>query len=406
MKIGIGFNNEEDAKTSGLKIASQAVETGGIKNASFAIAFCSSSVNAQDLLYGIREVLGAGTPVLGGSGIGIITNSTISYENYPAGIVVIEDNDIQLQFASASGLDKDERQTGRDLAGLFSFKDGDTLLFFYDSLKTPSGENGPPVINSSKPLIQGMEDIIDKDVLIIGGGLIGDYNFSSSIQFTGDSVQTQNAAALLLRGDIQSDWKIMHGCTPKDGLYYTITKIEGPVIYELDNRPVVEVINEMYGNKDWQKQTPVKRLAIGKNHGEKFGLDFIEENYVTRLILGLLPDKSGIILFETDFEAGEEIQFMLRDSKTIIDSARTNTENIFREIKEKGKIPRWGFYIDCAGRKEAASEAVTDEAAEVQSVFNANNVPLFGFYSGVEIAPFVKKTRGLDWTGVLIMFSQ
>jgi small ligand-binding sensory domain FIST len=127
---------------------------------------------------------------------------------------------------------------------------------------------------------------------------------------------------------------------------------------------------------------------------------------VTRLILGILPDKSGIVLFETDFEAGEEILFMLRDTKTIIDSARTNTENIFREIKEKGKTPRWGFYIDCAGRREASSEAATDEAAEVQSVFNAGNVPLFGFYSGVEIAPFVKKTRGLDWTGVLIMFSQ
>ena len=55
MKVGIGFNNEEDAKTSGLKIASQAVETGGIKNASFALAFCSSSVNAKELLCGCEH---------------------------------------------------------------------------------------------------------------------------------------------------------------------------------------------------------------------------------------------------------------------------------------------------------------------------------------------------------------
>jgi len=29
---------------------------------------------------------------------------------------------------------------------------------------------------------------------------------------------------------------------------------------------------------------------------------------------------------------------------------------------------------------------------------------LLGFYSGVEIAPFLGRSRGLDWTGVLLLF--
>ena len=33
-------------------------------------------------------------------------------------------------------------------------------------------------------------------------------------------------------------------------------------------------------------------------------------------------------------------------------------------------------------------------------------MPLLGFYSGVEIAPFMGGSRALDWTGVLIVLSE
>jgi len=39
-------------------------------------------------------------------------------------------------------------------------------------------------------------------------------------------------------------------------------------------------------------------------------------------------------------------------------------------------------------------------------VFNRYDTPLFGFYSGVEVAPLLGKSRGLDWTGVLLVFAQ
>jgi hypothetical protein len=47
-----------------------------------------------------------------------------------------------------------------------------------------------------------------------------------------------------------------------------------------------------------------------------------------------------------------------------------------------------------------------EEASEVQEVFNQYNIPLLGFYSGVEIAPLLKKSRGLDWTGVLLVLAE
>jgi hypothetical protein len=49
---------------------------------------------------------------------------------------------------------------------------------------------------------------------------------------------------------------------------------------------------------------------------------------------------------------------------------------------------------------------MTEEAAEVQQAFSRHGCPLFGFYSGVEVAPFLNKSRGLDWTGVLVVIAE
>jgi small ligand-binding sensory domain FIST len=196
----------------------------------------------------------------------------------------------------------------------------------------------------------------------------------------------------------------MHGCSPIDGRYYKITKMQGSHIYELDERPIVDIIDELYGNKSWRKQYPVNLLTIGVNLGGKF--EYHEERYVNRLITGMLPDASGIGIFEPDLEQGTEIQFMLRDGNMMIESAKNNSENLMKNINDDGKTPVFGFYIDCAGRAAKLSNTLTEEAAEVQKVMNRYNTPLLGFYSGVEIASILGKSRGLDWTGVLMVLAE
>jgi len=168
----------------------------------------------------------------------------------------------------------------------------------------------------------------------------------------------------------------------------------------------VEVINDLYGNDDWQNQRPVvSLLTIGVNLGERLG-EPKEEAYVNRLITGVLPDGNGIGVFEPDLREGDEIQFMLRDGAKMIESARTNASELLAQVVEDGRTPALGFYIDCAGRTAQESNTATEEAAEVQEVFRRHDTPLFGFYSGVEIAPFMNGNRGLDWTGVLTVFTK
>jgi len=279
------------------------------------------------------------------------------------------------------------------------------LFMFYDSVKIPPTETTPPVMNASPPLIKGLEETLKSNIPIVGAGLVGDFDFSPTNQFCGSYVEKQSVVGALLAGDIELYSRIMHGCTPKDGIYHTITRVEGPIIYEVDGKPIVEMIDNIYASPDWRKQTPVKRLTIGVNIGDKYA-DFKEDEYINRLIAGVLPDDNGIVIFEPDLEEGTEIQFMLRDTNKMIESAKRNAIGLIEQIKADGRKPGFGLYIDCAGRTAAFSDTLTEEAAEVQQVFNKYNIPLLGFYSGVEIAPLLGKSRGLDWTGVLLVLTE
>jgi len=406
MKIGIGYCNEKEAASSGRKVSEKAIEMGNIESPGLMFAFCSGQLDHVEFFKGLQSVIGNKVPIIGGSAIGLITNDHLSYEGYPAGAAILQLDGIQCEVASEGELDKDERLAGEKIIEKLSTGIEDKVLFmFYDSVKIPPTETTPPVMNASPPLIKGLEETLKSKIPIVGAGLLGDFNFSPTNQFCGSYVGRQSVVGALLAGDIELYSRIMHGCTPKDGIYHTITKIEGPIIYEVDGKPIVEMIDNMYASPDWRKQTPVKRLTIGVSIGDKYA-DFKEDEYINRLIAGVLPDDNGIVIFEPDLEEGTEIQFMLRDTNKMIESAKRNSIGLIEQIKADGRKPGFGLYIDCAGRTAGFSDTLTEEAAEVQQVFNKYNIPLLGFYSGVEIAPLLGKSRGLDWTGVLLVLTE
>ncbi|MDY6988887.1 MAG: FIST N-terminal domain-containing protein [Thermodesulfobacteriota bacterium] len=406
MRVGIGYHNRQDATWLGRHVAEDAMANGAIERPSLVLAFCSGQTDHAAYFNALQAVIGDDVPIIGGSAVGIITNHHLSYEGDPAGAAVIESDTLLFRVAAVCDLDKDEKGAGQALGKEISdHRAGKLLLMFYDSVKDPPSASSPPIMNASPPLIEGIEEAMGSEVPIIGAGLLADYAFSHTRQFCGSFVDSQCAVGILLDGAFKPYYRIMHGCAPLDGIYHTITKIKGSVVYEVDGLPVVKLIDETYGNRNWRHQVPLRRLTIGVNHGEKYG-PFEEGHYVNRVIAGSLPHGQGIVLFEPDLEEGTQIVFMLRDSAKMIESARKNAEGLMEEVLAHGRRPAFGLYIDCAGRAAHISETLSEEAREVQDVFNRQGTPLLGFYSGVEVAPLLGKSRGLDWTGVLMILAE
>jgi len=281
----------------------------------------------------------------------------------------------------------------------------DLIFLLYDSLRQAPSANRGWTLNSSIPVLRGIAEASLETPPVVGAGLIGSLGFEASQLFCGDRISRQVAVAVNLPTRGSHYTRIMHGCTPLDGSYHTITRADGANLYELDGRPIVEVINELYGDAGWQNQEPVVHLlAVGINHGDRLG-DSRECDFVTRLIVGALPDQSGIVVFETDLKEGDEILFMLRDTSQMIESARDNAMQTMSQITADGRKPLFAVYVDCGGRTAEFSHTLTEEATEIQKVLNEYDTPLLGFYSGVEVAPFRGKNCGLDWTGVLVVLT-
>ena len=405
MKIGIGWSNEKRSRKAGERVGEKALQDGKITSPDFALAFCHGELDAEEFFSGLRSVLGE-IPVVGGSAIGIISNDFLSYTGSPSGVLIIESTELSHSVVSATSIDLDIQAAGRELAKqLILSGDEKLLLVFYDSIKAPPIATHPPTMNGSPLLIRGIEEVLDHDVPIFGAGVLGDYGFNFTKQFCGSHVNTQTVTGLLLGGGFTFHHQIMHGCVPLSGAYHTITRKNDSVIYEVDDKPIVDLIDNAYGDSSWKNEQPVNLITIGINYGEKFA-EYDEKNYVNRLITGALPDGQGICMFEPDLEEGMEIQLMLRDTGRMVESVKHNTAEILTRIENNNERARLGIYIDCAGRTVQESNTLTEEAAEVQKMFNEKNIPLFGFYSGVEIAPYQGLSRGLDWTGVLLVIAE
>ena len=408
MKVGTGYSNHPNARVSGKMVAERILASGGFdRPVDLVLAFCSGNIDHEAYFEGLQSILGRSIPIIGGSSIGIITNTIISYTGFPTGAVAIQSDTLRCRIGVADRLNASEGDAGHRLMRQLDIgREDELLLFFYDSIRNPAHAKVPPVLNASSLLIGGIEDGLTPGIPVIGAGLVGDFSLmKTTAQFCGSSVGNQSVVGAALSGDFSVYYCITHGCTPLNGTYHQVTKSDGACIFELDGEPIVPIIDDLYGSQDWQNKKPVDLLTIGINCGEKYG-DPVEGRYVNRLITGVLPKGEGICLFESDIEEGAEIQFMLRDTQKMIESARHNTAELMSRIQTEKRRAMLGFYIDCAGRAADYSLTAVEEVSEVQKIFNRVGCPFFGFYSGVEVAPLMERSRGLDWTGVLVILAE
>lgn len=399
--VYIGNSQNTESEKAGREAASEAKnQITGNASVSWVLAFCGGRHEPDRFLSGIRSKLG-NVDIFGGSAVGIITNSSLAYTGYECGLAVFTSPFPVPEALVIDSMDSDEFEAGKNLGlGLDKLTaEGDTVLVFYDNTRSAP----PPVLHSGSQLADGLyEGLGEKNLHIIGAGMVGDFTFSPSFIFSGSSSMKHAVIAVVLPQSLTPHTTIMHGCTPVSS-FLEITKINGPVLYELDGRPATDVFSEILG---------IDRAALGDANipflvtlGRKYGDPYSPYNegaYVNRLIISANPDDGSVTLFEADFQQGEKIQIMSRDNRMMVESVEKRTAELLETLKEDK--PQFALYIDCAGRASSFSGSEVEEAGVVRKIIGSS-MPLLGFYSGVEIAPLLGRSRPLGWTGVLTVFT-
>jgi len=342
---GIGYSQNENSYEAGVEIAKKTMEGNALQEETLFLLFATATHKIDMLISGIKSVIGDKPKIFGCTTTGVVTHDFISYTNTLAGGAFLSASSPFFNLFLEANIKDREFEAGKSLAKKirdYSHEDA-SLLMFYDSVKQTSSE-GQPLLNIATPILEGFYSQYKYWPTVAGIGAFGDINFTHPCSvWADDKIGRHGLTAATIYGALKMDTIIMHGTRPVGG-YHTITKAEANVIFEIDNRPALDVIDTILGGTIPWEEFPLF-VTLGVNSGDKFS-DFKEEDYASRLCLAIDKERKALIMFETDLTDGTEVQLMRRniDFKYI----QPQVEKLIEKLGSRK--PVLAFYIDCLGR--------------------------------------------------------
>jgi hypothetical protein len=399
MRFGVGYSENADTVMAGKQAAGAALKEGGRRQpCDLVLLFATARHDPHRLRSAVAGVLGPRALIIGGATVGGITNTRFGYAGNQVILAAVWLDKVKFEILTQNGLNQGEEEAGLLLgqklaaAGATS---SSSIMLFYDSVNRSQGDMR---LIMATPLLQGLERGLGcLPPALVGAGLQGDYEWSATWQWTGRDLDQHSASALIFSGDIRLDTVILHGCHPATD-YYTVTKADRQVILEINGRPALRFLDKILGDFVRTEDYPFF-LILGVNREDKWA-PFVEENYANNLCLGLDTERQGLVMFEPGMAQGTEFQIMHRSLS--MDYIPPRVAALFDRLD--GRRPVFATYINCAGRAAGQAGLDTEDAAIIQREI-AGRVPLLGLYTGVEIAAVKGRPQGLDWTGVLTLFS-
>jgi hypothetical protein len=396
---GVGYSENPDSEAAGLEAAQAAMRQAGVSRCDLALVFSTAKQDSARILRSVRSVVGPDARIAGGGVAGVISNDRLGYEGSQVGVAVISSSTAHAQTFIQAGLDADEFAAGRALGAQISrhrFEGERSLLLMYESVKTSTADG--PVLNMGSPLIEGIEASLGTWPTVVGLGFLGDPRWIPGPQFFEDRLETQSVLAVGFSGSARMDTVTMNNLRPMS-TYREITATDGPAVLQIDGRPALEVIEELFG-PDLRWENYPLAVTLGVNKGDKFA-DFREEDYANYLCMAVDRERRALVMSDTYLRPGMQCQLMRRhmDFAEIRGRAQALVDSL------RDRRPFLALYIDCAGRASTYVGTDREEAEEIQKVIGPS-LPLLGVYSGSEIARVGRSVQRLNNAGILAILSE
>jgi hypothetical protein len=389
-KAGVGMSRHHSPTIAGREAAEQALKKAGLEKPDFVFMFATVGYDQSSLLRAVREATG-GAPLSGCSGEGTIGGDDADESNFSVVVMAISSDELRWRNGLATGLRVDSRAAGQrvaqslssdlsaDAVGLFVFPDGYTA--------------------NVDQFLAGLEGNLPSDrfLLIWGGATADNMAVLRTYQYCDDEVASDGVAYALLSGEAKPSWDIGIGYVPIGG-ERTVTRSQGNVIYEIDSKPALEVLQEYMPDyalaEDWG------RYAL------TFGLcfrapDYMKgEEYTFRTITSV-KKADGSITVQTEVQEGTSVWFSVRDKEKITAGLDRMVDHIQQELG--GDQPKLVFQFDCVARGKSMfreQEKLRNLRQFRQAV--GPETPWAGFYSAGEIGPVGEHNCYHNYTAVVL----
>jgi hypothetical protein len=384
------MSHHHSPNVAGHEAAEQALKNAGVSKPDFVFMFATVGYDQPSLLHAVREATG-GAPLSGCSGDGTIDGDDANESDFSVVVMAISSDQLRWHNGLATGLGADSRAVGRlvaqslssdlfaDAVGLIVFPDGTTANVDY--------------------FFAGLEGNLSSErFLPIWGGCSADnLTLSQTYQYCDDEVVSDGVAYALLSGEAQPAWAIGNSYIPIGG-ERTVTRSQGNVIYEIDGKPALEVL---------QDYLPDRALA---DHWDRyiltFGLCFKapsymkDQEYVLRAVMSV-NKADGSITVQTEISEGTSVWFSSRDKETVA----AGLDRVAAQIKEElgGDQPKLVLHFDCVARGKIMFR--DQEKLHLLRRFRQSlgpDAPWAGFYTYGEIGPVSNHNCYHTYTAVVL----
>ncbi len=388
-QAGVGISCNRNPRNAAKEAVEIALKNADIQHPDFVLMFASVGYNQKVLLDSVREMTGYAS-LIGCSGEGVITTGEANESNFSVAVMVIQSDEMRFEHGIATGLKDDSTQVGCTIGADIHQQmqpDAKAMLLFADGL----------TFNFDR-FMNGLDDHLKLDrPLPVFGGVAGDnFAFRQTYQYHDDQVISDGAVYALLSGDVKIAWAVNHGCAAIGGKRQ-ITRSKGNIIYEIDHKPVLDVLKE-YLNDDeidnWEKA--VSNLCLGfkaPGHMQDYG----------EFLIRFIPSKdeeAGTVTIQTEVVEGCEIWMTRRDHEKI----KAGIDQMAASIQDQlgQALPKLIFQFDCCGRGKSVfrDQEKLNLLKTLQQKVGAD-APWIGVYTFGEIGPVHNHNCFHNYTAVL-----
>ena len=328
--------------------------------------------------------------VVGSSAAGILTGEGEVEGSHGIAVLALASDQLQANAFLFEPLRGHDAEAGARIAKLAGPALGGNLL----TVLMPDSYNG-----QAQKMLQAMEREIGYSP-VIGAGSSESGVAGATFQLCNDKVATNAVAGLHLSGSFESFIDITQGCQPITEPL-VITRADGNIIYEIDNRPAFEVFTSVLKGpllEDLRRAlmyvfvgVPADRRRNSVGGGE----------YLVRNIIGLDSEKK-IIGVADEVTEGQAMIFTLRDGQR----ARDDLGQMLKRQAQRldGKKPVFGVYFNCCARGASLYGIPGIDSAYIRQVLG--DFPLIGMFGGYELAPLGGANHLFAYTGVLALIAE
>ncbi len=221
------------------------------------------------------------------------------------------------------------------------------------------------------------------DSTLIGGLASGAERAGENALFLGDRVHGDGLVGVALQGNVRVDSVVAQGCRPIGHPLFVTRVRDHHVLVEVDGRPPVEVIRELFEHADARDRGLLQSaLSIGIEMRADLS-EYRRGDFLIRNVVGADPH-TGALTIGAPLHEGMVVQFHLRDAQT---STEDLEERLARYQIERGAMgpPHGALLFSCLGRG-AWLYGVPDHDSDAFRR-HVGAVPLGGFFCNGEIGP-------------------